>query len=348
MAFTRQEMEESKKKKQKKEKLPGLVPFRDGFAPQESDLPKGNIPLAEGLTPQEDVPSEPLPSKTSQPALVKRSIAKGAKKTDKALDDLQEGMTGKKTTKDNKMSDDMKTALLAGLPILIGGLLGGEDGLAAGAEAAQVGLGVQRQEKAGEAKAAVKQQELDIKKDEVKLKTEDAASKERLRISQVGLNKVKQLKMAKDIMGSASSNMKAIFRKLPAEKSKRLGSVMAMDRSINGMITRIESGDNLFELVGQAEYQVQRTMFIDSIARLQSGAAISETEFDMYAGLAPRTVDGMAVIRAKLATVRSFVDDQLKVNGFNRKELGLPAPLTLQSKEELLERQAELLARQGQ
>lgn len=343
MAFTRQEMEETKRKKVKETKLPGLVPFRDGFAPQESELPEGKVPLAEGFVAQEDVPQEALPEeapKDGQPALIKRSIAKGTKKTSKALDDLQEGITGEKTNKDNKMSDDMKTALLAGLPILIGGLIGGEDGLGAGAEAAQVGLGVQAKEQAVEAQGKAKQQEIAIKQQEADAKTADAQGKADLRLSQIGLNKVKTLTAIQKGLPKAAS---AKFQGLSSENQKRLSSIISGDRAITQMTMSIQSGENLFEVLGESKYTDARNRFVEAIARLQSGAAISEKEFDIFTGFTPSTVEARAIVEEKMRRNRQFMSDNLMLSGFTRAELNLPvAPPSLQSKDELLARKAEL------
>ncbi len=272
-------------KRKKKKPAEGLVPFREGFAPQESDLPAGDVPLATGLTPQEDVPTEPLPSKTSQPALIKRSLKKGAKKADKALDDLQEGITGKKTTDSNKMSDDMKTALLAGLPILIGGLLGGEEGLGAGAEAAQVGLGVQAKEQATAAQAAIKQQEIGIKQQEVAVKSQEAQSKADLQASQVGLNKVKEQallnKQSQEPELSEAQSKSRIFGSRMAQSEEDFTSLIGtFDPTTSGSATSSTLLPEALQSEERQQFRQAKRNFLNAVLRKESGAKISEEEIE--------------------------------------------------------------------
>lgn len=172
-------------KQKKKSKPQGLVPFREGPAPQESERPKGLVPLRDEPKPQAEVPTTPAP--TAQPALIakaKQATKKDAKKASKAIDTLQEGLTGEKPTKETKLSDEMKTALIGGLPLLIGGLLGGEEGLAVGAQAGLSGVKELQRGEAAKAEAEQEEAELQAKKDieaeKIAVQREAIASKERI------------------------------------------------------------------------------------------------------------------------------------------------------------------------
>lgn len=174
----------------------GLIPFKEGMAASSEEAIENDqtnevlksmagLPSKEEInTPQvvkQDAPQEPT---SKMPALIQRSLKKDTVKTSKALDQLQEGVTGEKVDKSNKMSDDMKTALLAGLPILLGGLLGGSDGLGAGADAAISGLKAKTAAEREAAKNELAQKKIDAdtvaQKEGIAVQREAIASKERI------------------------------------------------------------------------------------------------------------------------------------------------------------------------
>lgn len=161
MAFTLKDLEDSKKK---------LKPKKDVVASQalksllDKAKPEAKMSMEKPISEQPNMSiGEPASFPSKQPKMLQKALAKDAKKVDKGLNQLQEGITGEKVTKNNEMSEDMKTALIAGLPILIGGLLGGEAGIGAGAKGALAGLDVQRKEKAAEQQAELKQAEIDAR-----------------------------------------------------------------------------------------------------------------------------------------------------------------------------------------
>jgi len=127
---------------------------------------------------------------TGRPALIEKAFAKKqspvskakptkkeVRKTDKAIDSLQEGLTGKKVTEENKLSDGAKLAFIGLIPTLLGGLLGGEEGLGIGAEAAIKGVSTFQKGKKDEAALALKQE---TEEEKIAVQREAIESKEKI------------------------------------------------------------------------------------------------------------------------------------------------------------------------
>ena len=97
----------------------------------------------------------------------KKASKKDTKKVSKAIDDLNEGATGKK----GKLSESAKIAFMGLLPTLIGGVIGGEEGLGIGARAGIKGVESLEASKAAAAKQDIEQQKIDVEREKFETKT---------------------------------------------------------------------------------------------------------------------------------------------------------------------------------
>lgn len=265
-----------------------------------------------------------------------------------------------KATENKKLSlsEQFSAGLAGALPQLLAGgvgllLGGGEGALGAMEGVAQI----QEQEAASKQQAA----ELAIKEkrnaiDEFAATTNAIKGQQEIELSKEGL-KLKgrelDIKEKQNLFDLAEAYKKANppaqekLAKLDATSKQRLGSIMTGDRALNDMASAIERGENLFSALGESKYTDARNRFVESIARLQSGAAISDKEFDIYTGFTPATVEEKEVINEKMKRNRQFINDNLHLFGVSRQELNLPSPIMLMSMEEKIARRNELMQRRG-
>jgi len=299
----------------------------------------------------------------------KKLDSKTQKKVLSALDKPEELANVANNAQEGKEQSGPKNKWLEALayftPQLVGGAIGAiggaissdvsvAGGIAAGVEGAtQLTDKVKAEKQAGIAAAEESRQkdldrDLKRKMQNKQIKSTADLQRERLK-SQMKLADKKSLAKLAELHAKGNPTTQQKLAGLSAEQQKRMGSVMTADRSLNEMVKSIEEGENLFELLGESKYTDARNRFVESIARLQSGAAISDKEFDIYTGFAPATKDlSREMVEEKMKRNRQFIDDQLRLANLSRQDLDLGVPLTLQNRDELEARRQELLAKRGQ
>lgn len=197
--------------------------------------------------------------------------------------------------KSQGMSNMFAQALGGALPLLIGTALGGVEGGAA----------------AGDELIAARERERKAALEQAKLEQGDRL----LNIKeQVATNQLLKLN------AEANPTLQNRLKDLSGEDKKSLGNVMDARQAILDMNSAMKRGINKFSPVGDNLYTEARTRFVESIARLKSGAAISEKEFDIYTGMTPSTVDERNVVKRKMDRILSSVDQRFEILGFDPNE----------------------------
>ena len=313
MAFTLQELEESKKSVKKKQVAPseGLKDLLKGGKQRMSEELPPSMMLSKG---------EPAVATSQEPPkLIKKSLNRDTKKVSKSLDKLQEGLTGEKTTKSNKMSESMKMALVGGLPLLIGGLFGGEDGLQAGAKASMVGVKELQRGQAAEGAAKQEADELQAQKDiegeKVAVDREKIASQER----------IANLRMQAKAKASANAGAKPLTES--QSKSRIFGSRAAQaEEEFTSLLGGTFDPTSRFSAAGsflpenmqtseRQQFEQAKTNYLTAVLRKESGARISEEELEVGdSQYFPKAGDGDGVVAQK-ARNRKLVTDLLLEEG---------------------------------
>jgi len=242
-------------------------------------------------------------------------------------------------------------------PELIGGALGAAFGGVEGAAAGMAGAG---QVKAGmEAKEAAKA-ESEMKKQQIAAQTEQQSADRDARLAiadaqlsskeKIEANKLRQsgLSTLAERYAKANKTARQKLDSLKGEDKKVISFTMTADRSINDMVKALESGSNTFEIIGTDLYTDARDRFINAMLRRESGAAISDEEYERYSKFVPGPSDSREQMIEKLKRNRDQIDSTFYVyEGLTRKDLNLPTPIALRSLEENKARRDELLAKRG-
>lgn len=295
------------------------------------------------------------PTKQEIPELLKRPEVKQALK--KAVDkgDAEQVIGQKLKPKQKKQvkkeiekaspSSKFSQALASITPQLIGmavgGLVGGgTEGLAAGGELAMQQQAAQAQLQQKQAETALKQMavEADIKRDEWE---RDLGERK------VAVAEKEALASLAATYAKANPGTRARIDGLKGEDKKVMSFTTVADRAMNDMVSALEEGENTFEVIGTTKFTDARDRFINAMLRKESGAAISDEEYDRFKRFVPGMTDSEATVRAKMQRNRQAIDDTLNIYGISRGDLGLPTPISLKSKEEVQSRIAELKAKRG-
>lgn len=118
--------------------------------------------------------------------------------------------------------------------------------------------------------------------------------------------------------------------KLPVSAQENVAKVTSALQGLNDMKASLaKGGESGIRAVGAIplirganEFEAAQQMVIENIGRLQSGGAISPSEFDNFKNLLPRYEDNDQIRQQKMNQAQSFLDNKLKVYGVNAEDLG--------------------------
>lgn len=141
----------------------------------------------------------------------------------------------------------------------------------------------------------------------------------------------KQLLQEQKIQKAKDDAEKAVFSKTPQGRMAGLGATekQRLDNaklgliSVNGMEAALKGGQNTFSLIGDNDFTQQRTLFEESLGRMQSGGAISKEEEIRFKKMAPTPWDSHEIQMKKLAQLKSEMISRLGTLGFSQEDVGI-------------------------
>lgn len=115
------------------------------------------------------------------------------------------------------------------------------------------------------------------------------------------------------------------LQKLGAEQKQRLDNAKLGLISTRGMSDALKAGDNTFSLVGDNDFTQQRSLFEESLGRMQSGGAISKEEEKRFKEMAPTKWDSAEMQQKKLAQLENEMNSRIGTLGFKPEDVGIAA-----------------------
>lgn len=134
----------------------------------------------------------------------------------------------------------------------------------------------------------------------------------------IGAMKVEQGKLlnniAVEVMKAQATNSTA--RKIPQEAAKHLSLAIDGVKSLQDVKRAFQKNSNRrdrFSLFGDNEYTAAREIFVESLARLNTGAAITKSEEERFSAMVPTWRDKASIGRLKLRNLERMMANKLKL-----------------------------------
>lgn len=108
---------------------------------------------------------------------------------------------------------------------------------------------------------------------------------------------------------------------LSAESRKRFESATLALDSIGAAEKAIEAGASLVSPIGSNEFTIARDRFVEGFGRLQTGAAISQSEEERFASMFPKITDSKPIREKKLKDLKREIGARVRGMGFDLKEI---------------------------
>lgn len=116
---------------------------------------------------------------------------------------------------------------------------------------------------------------------------------------------------------------KGRLEKLGAQERARVDNARAALSSVREMSNAlVGEGQNTISLIGDNDFTRSRSMFEETLGRMQSGGAIGKEEAARFRKMAPGPLDSAETQRKKLMALEKEMTDRLTTAGFSEKDLG--------------------------
>lgn len=111
---------------------------------------------------------------------------------------------------------------------------------------------------------------------------------------------------------SAPASYAQKLDKMSGEEKKRYdGAIMGLEAA-REMKEALSGGSNTFSVVGDNDFTFARKKYTDAISRLQSGAALTDTEIKLYTSMAPQFTDSPEIREKKLNWIEREMERRIE------------------------------------
>jgi len=108
------------------------------------------------------------------------------------------------------------------------------------------------------------------------------------------------------------------FLALNGEQGKAVNSTIMALQGVDDAVVGLTGGANTFSAVGDNEYTQARARFVEGLARMQTGAAISADEEKRFVKMLPTIGDNPKIRAKKFNDMRLMLQGRLRRYGFER------------------------------
>lgn len=118
-----------------------------------------------------------------------------------------------------------------------------------------------------------------------------------------------------------SKTPKGRLQNMNSGDKQRLDNVVGALSALTGMTEAYNAGDNTFSIVGDNDFTRNRTVWEETVGRMQSGGMIGKDEAKRFRDLVPTKWDNEDQQKKKLAEMKTLMEGRFSTMGFRKDDV---------------------------